>query len=191
MAVIRQHSLLAKSDQLNAADLPSPTRFIIDAVAYNPQSDRPVRIHLQGLQGHPYIPCKGMLRGIVGALGNETDSWVGVTIELYCEPSVRWAGKPVGGIEVLGFSSLKEPFTYSRRKSRTQVVKTTFNPIPALDNSSVNNDSHTITWYSEKIKQAVSVGEIQDLLKRAKQSNPSYLEKLVPLATERKGDLNV
>lgn len=106
MADIRE-TLEAKSDQLNATDLAGVDLVIkITGVTVKKGSDQPVWVHFEGDHNRPWKPSKGMRRLLAGAWGTETDAWTGKSAKLYCDPSVTWAGKEVGGIRIRALSDI-------------------------------------------------------------------------------------
>jgi hypothetical protein len=103
-------TIIAKSDQLNAVDLP-PAEIIvkiIDVKRVN-DKDQPVHLHLKGHEGRPYKPCLSMRRILIHAWGQYADNWIGQSMSLYCDNSVTWAGKEVGGIRIKELSGITEP----------------------------------------------------------------------------------
>lgn len=100
-----------KSDQLNADDLVgSPlTVTITDVKAGN--SEQPVVIHHNG--GKPYKPCKGMIRVMILAWGDRGKDWIGKSMTLYNDPTVKWAGVEVGGIRISHVSHIQHSLSTS------------------------------------------------------------------------------
>ena len=96
-----------KSDQLNADDLiAGPITFTIAAVTAG-NAEQPVFIHMTdpAFKGRPYKPSKGMLRVLatgwgVGEAGQQGQHWVGRSVTLYRDPSVRFGPDTVGGIKI-------------------------------------------------------------------------------------------
>jgi len=116
-------ALLAKSDQLNAADLTgSPIVATISAVVGEPT--KPI-IELEGMDGRPWKPSKGMLRVIARGWGTETDAFVGRRVKLINNPEVIYAGERVGGVEVVAMSHLDAPYTMPVRISQKKVKQHT------------------------------------------------------------------
>lgn len=114
-------ALVAKSDQLNASDLTgSPIVATIKAVRKGDAS-KPVIIDLEGMDGRPWKPSKGMLRVIAHAWKNESDVWIGRHVKLVNNPDVIYAGEPVGGVEVVAMSHIDKPFTIPVRISQKKV----------------------------------------------------------------------
>lgn len=114
-------ALVAKSDQLNASDLTgSPIVATIKAVRRG-DAAKPVIIDLEGMDGRPWKPSKGMLRVIAHAWKNESDVWIGRHVKLVNNPEVIYAGEKVGGVEVVAMSHIDGPFTIPVRISQKKV----------------------------------------------------------------------
>lgn len=94
-----------KSDQLNADDLiGGPIDVTIKEVRRG-NTEQPIVLVIDG--GHkPYKPSKGMTRVIVRLLGKDPKGWVGHSLRLYNDPSVKWAGVAVGGIRISHMTGL-------------------------------------------------------------------------------------
>jgi len=102
-------TILAKSDQLNAVDLP-PQKIVAKITSVTKhRAEQPVSVHLEGYDGRPYKPCLSMRRVLAQSWGTDSSAWVGRSIELYCDNSVKWAGKEVGGIRISRLSDLPGP----------------------------------------------------------------------------------
>lgn len=98
-------AMQAKSDQLNACDLSGDLVIRIRDVRVM-QSDQPVWIYFDGDNNRPWKPSKGMVRVLAKAWGNDSDTWIGQNAQIYCDPTVKWAGKEVGGIRVRALSGI-------------------------------------------------------------------------------------
>lgn len=100
------HTIIPKSDQLNAEDFISgPLTFTIMDVAVNNTPEQPVSIKLAG-GFRPWKPCKTMRRVLVLGWGADAEHYIGRSLTLYREPSVKWAGKPEGGIRIAAMSDI-------------------------------------------------------------------------------------
>lgn len=155
--------LEAKSDQMNAVDFVKPQVFRICKVDYFP--DRPqqnVHLHLEGYDGRPYKPCKSMLRGLCKAWGMDEQAWNKRLIELYCEPSVMWAGKEAGGIRINAISHIDKPFELVVQLNRKQREIQTWNVIP--DNAPVVKE-FVASHYIQDINEAQSNQDISNIVK--------------------------
>jgi hypothetical protein len=114
-------ALVAKSDQINASDLTgSPIVATIKDVRKG-DPVKPVIVDLEGMDGRPWKPSKGMLRVIAHAWGTESDKWIGRLVKLANNPEVIYAGEKVGGVEVIAMSHINTSFTIPVRISQKKV----------------------------------------------------------------------
>jgi len=118
-------ALVAKSDMLNASDLTgSPIVATIKDVRKG-DAAKPVIVDLDGMDGRPWKPSKGMLRVIAHAWGTESDKWIGRLVKLANNPEVIYAGEKVGGVEVIAMSHIAADFTIPVRISQKKVKQHT------------------------------------------------------------------
>lgn len=105
-------TIIAKSDQLNADDLISgPITVEITGVRMMTK-DQPIAVSISG--GHqPWKPCKTMRRVLVHAWGADASKWVGRSLTLYRDASVKWAGDDVGGIRISAMSHIPKRIALS------------------------------------------------------------------------------
>lgn len=93
------HTLIAKSDQLNAADLIGTEKLLkITKVDVKESGDQPVVIHYEGENGRPWKPALTARRILAALWGSDSSKWVGHTVAVHCDPSVIYAGEEVGGV---------------------------------------------------------------------------------------------
>ena len=124
------HAILAKSDQLNFDDFSGNKRVISITDVTVSSSEQPISIFYNNHNGKPWKPSKGMTRLICEAWGDESDNWIGKSIELYGDQSVKWAGQEIGGIRISALSDIdKNGLTAFVALSRGKRRKTT---IPLL-----------------------------------------------------------
>lgn len=121
-------TITAKSDQLNAADLFGGSITVkitrVDRVA----GDQPAIIHIDG--GYqPFKPCLGMRRVLVKLWGKFSSEWVGKSMTLFCEDSVTWAGKAVGGIRISHLEGLQRKEIVVIRVSKLKTTNYEINPL--------------------------------------------------------------
>jgi hypothetical protein len=84
--------IIPKSDQWNADDfIAGPQTFTITEVRISPGSEQPVSIVLEGTDKF-YRPCKSMSRVLVQAWGPDAKAYIGRSLTLYRDPTVKWAG---------------------------------------------------------------------------------------------------
>lgn len=111
-------TIVAKSDQINAADLVgSPRTVTIRDVKIKPGDDQPVSILIEG-DAKAFRPCKGVRRLLVSVWGPDASKYVGHSMTLFNDPKVTWAGKEEGGIRVSHMTGLDADITFSMRISR-------------------------------------------------------------------------
>lgn len=160
-------TIVAKSDQLNADDLLVNALTIkITKVSVN-NGDQPVVINYEGDNGKPYKPSKSMRRVLTKVWGTDGDKYIGKTMTLYNDPSVKWAGADVGGIRISHMSdmeaeSLKLPLTLSRGKKILYTVnKLTINELQEDD----------LKKWAEKINSAKTKDELKAISVELKTAN--------------------
>lgn len=119
---------LAKSDQINAADLiGAPLVCQITDIRMTGAVDQPIAIHVDA-HPQPWKPSKTSRRVLLACWPDtEPSDWVGRWIVLYNDESVMWAGKAEGGIRMSHASHLDREITVSvnatRGKKAPQTVK--------------------------------------------------------------------
>ena len=126
MANVKQ-AMQSKSDQLNYVDVGNGSLIaLIESVHVTNSDQQPITITFAGCNGKPYKPNKGMIRVLAGAWGEESDYWVGKTIKITGDPTVKWAGEEVGGLVVGALSDIgKDGYTaYIQKNKRVRVKKT-------------------------------------------------------------------
>lgn len=110
---------LAKSDQINAADLiGSPLVCQITDIRMTGATDQPIAIHVDA-HPQPWKPSKTSRRVLL-ACWPDTDpsEWIGRWIVLYNDESVMWAGKAEGGIRMSHCSHIDREVTVSVNATR-------------------------------------------------------------------------
>jgi len=100
------HTIIAKSDQLNFDDIRTGEKIIEITKVLVTATDQPVSIFYKDDNNKPYKPCKGMIRLICEAWGEESENWHGKSMKLYGEDAVRWAGQEIGGIRIRALSDI-------------------------------------------------------------------------------------
>src|SRR4051812_11375313 len=92
--------IIPKSDQINADDLlAGPITITIRDVQIKGGQEQPVSIYFEG-SDKAFRPCKSMSRVLVQGWGADAKAYIGRSLTLYCDPSVKWGGVEVGGIRI-------------------------------------------------------------------------------------------
>ena len=113
-------TIVPKSDQLNAEDLLSaPVTVTVEEVRAG-NAEQPVAIHLAEFPGRPFKPSKTVRRLLVAAWGKDSSAYIGRRMTLFRDPSVKWAGEPVGGIRVSHLSHIDKPLSVALTVTRGQ-----------------------------------------------------------------------
>jgi hypothetical protein len=112
-------AIVPKSDQINADDLIGGTRTIrIADVSISPGADQPVSIKFEGESAKVWRPCKSMSRVLVAAWGPDAKAYVGRSVTLYRDPTVKWGGMQVGGIRISHMSHIDKTLTLALTETK-------------------------------------------------------------------------
>lgn len=125
--------IIPKSDQLNSDDLiTGPITVKVTDVSIRGGQEQPISVHYEGDNGKPYKPCKSMCRVMVSAWGPDSKKYVGRTMTLYRDPSVKWAGMDVGGIRISHMSDIDETLTIALTMTRSNRKPFTVRPLASI-----------------------------------------------------------
>ncbi len=109
-----RHTVVPKSDQLNAEQLLTADMTItVTDVRVGGGADQPVSIHYQNDDGRPFKPCKTMRKLLIFAWGEDGRRWIGKSMTLFNEPSVKFGGEVVGGIRISHLSDIEKDIAVS------------------------------------------------------------------------------
>lgn len=126
-----------KSDQLNADDLlTGPITVNVIDVKRGPK-DQPVHIHINGQQ--PYKPCKAMRRVLIALWGSKGTDWIGKSMTLYCDPSVKFGGVELGGIRISHMSHINGVQNMMLTQSRGRKAQYIIKPLQVQDHTEIVN----------------------------------------------------
>lgn len=110
-------TIVPKSDQLNSDTLLAGPITVTITDVRRGTADQPIDIHIT--DGHqPWKPCKSMRRALISAWGDNGKDWIGKSMTLYCDPSVKFGGVAVGGIRVSHMSHLQSDLSLSLTSTR-------------------------------------------------------------------------
>lgn len=121
-------TIVAKSDQLNAADIADSITITITDAKKHKDPDQPVHIYYEGGGKKPWKPCKSMRRVMAQVWGSKVDL-KGKRVTLINDPKVTWAGAEVGGIRITHMSGLDAKRVLPLRTSRHKVEKYVVMPL--------------------------------------------------------------
>ena len=87
--------------RLSADRLLGASRIItITDIQMKSGRDRPLWIYFYGDNGKPYKPNITMRKLLIHAWGYNRPDWIGRSMELYCDPEVKFGALKVGGIKI-------------------------------------------------------------------------------------------
>lgn len=117
-----------KSDQLNADSLiTGPLTITVTSVTVNADAEQPVAIAWEGGDKTPYKPSKSMRRVIATVWGVNSQEYIGKSMTLYRDPTVRFGGQEVGGIKISHMTGITTPqklaLTATRGKKELHTVQ--------------------------------------------------------------------
>ena len=157
------NTIKPKSDQLNADDLIAGAMTIkITEVRASGSPEQPISIFFEGCSGKPYKPCKGMRRVMVMCWGKYANEYVGKSMTIFRDDSVKWAGQEVGGVRISHMSDITEAHKMAITMSKT--TRRILEVLP-LYQSKLNDsvfkkpiDQAVIDDLNEKAREAASLG---------------------------------
>jgi hypothetical protein len=126
-------TIAPKSDQLNADDLIAGPKTITITSVKVEAGDQPVSVFYQGDNGKPYKPCKSMRRVLVRLFGNDSSTYGGKRVTLYCDEQVTFGSAAVGGIRISHASGLTETVTMALTAKRGTRKPYTIQPLKERD----------------------------------------------------------
>ena len=119
-----------KSDQLNADDLIGGSKTIkISQIKVYDREVQPVEISYEGDEGKPYKPSLGMRRVLVQLWGEDEQVYIGRSLTLYRNDSVKFGVHEVGGIRISHASDIKEPTRVLETVAKGKRQPITINPL--------------------------------------------------------------
>lgn len=123
-------TIAADSDQLCAADLPEPRIFEVLEVFKTRDDKKPIGLRLRG-HDLPWLPSKTARRVLVAIWGPKGRDYVGRFLRLYCDPTVIYGGKAVGGVRINGATHIDGTQQGSLPFSRGKYAPWRVDPIQA------------------------------------------------------------
>lgn len=156
------NAIKAKSDQLNYDDIGNKTMIILITEVRVTETEQPVTIFYQGCGNKPYKPAKTMIRLISDAWGDESDNWIGKSLELYGDDSVKWAGAAIGGIRVKSMSDIaKGGFSAFIAISRGKRRKATI-PLLEVAKQQLTATADDLAWIEAINKDPSVIDQLND-----------------------------
>lgn len=178
--------IVPKSDQINSDDPAlnggkSLTITITDVTIKGGQ-EQPISIHFQG-SDKVFRPCKSMCRVMAQAWGLDSKLYIGRSMTLYCDPTVKFGPLAVGGIRISHMSHIDGPMVMAL--TATKGVKKSFKVQPLVMDQ---RQSSATTLDRETAEQDLRDAATLDELKVAwtRKAMAPHREALAWLLEERK-----
>lgn len=134
-------TIIPNSQQLNADDLILGPRTIeVTKVTASGGKDQPVAISYVGDFGKPFYPCKTVRRVLCQIWGANAAEYIGRSMTLYRDPSVKWGGLEVGGIRISHMSHIDNDVTLVLTASKTSRKPFTVKPLKTEPTTPTNPD---------------------------------------------------
>ena len=124
-------TIIPKSDQMNADDLVGTTANIIVSGVSRGNIESPLVINYQNDGGRPFKPCKTMRKLLIAAWGENGNEWIGHSMVLFCDDTVKYAGKNVGGIRISHLSHITKRLQVNLQVTRGKKQLYTVNILQA------------------------------------------------------------
>ena len=180
-------TIIAKSDQINAADLIGTSRTItVKEVRIKAGEDQPVSIMIEG-DKKAFRPCKGVRRLLVRVWGPDANKYIGQSLTIYCDPSVTWAGQEAGGIRVSHMSGMDEKIVEFMRTSRAATKPYEISP---LGSAPIRTAKQTAAEWAKEQGDAAKVCANLDSLAGLMERGAKPMEKLEKQNPELWADVN-
>lgn len=155
------HTLVAKSDQLNAADIIGTEKLLTITKVDVKSGDQPVTIHYEGENGRPWKPALTARRILSALWGTESDKWVGHTVAVHNDLTVVYAGEEVGGVRPHAATGIETTQIIKLKEKRGPKPKTfTIQPL-RLDKSGPKTKAveYTFEGYAKFIRSVIAMDD--------------------------------
>lgn len=181
-------TIIPKSDQINFEDVQSQSITAAIKAVRAGNSEQPVFIDLEGYDGRPYKPSKSMRRVLIGGWGADGHSWVGRSLTLVGDPSVRYGGVAVGGIKISAMSDVEADFSMMLSVSRGKRQE---HRVRRLEVKQPQTPDSVLSWFSENAL-SMDLTKLESAYIRAKAAigdDPNLVKKLDEVYGIRKKEL--
>jgi len=176
-----------KSDQLNADDLiAGPRTITVTKVEIRPGTEQPVSVFFEGDHGKPYKSGKSMNRVMVQAWGPDASKYVGRSMTLYRDPTVRFGKDEVGGIRISHMSHIDGPLRMALTATRGQRKAYTVQPLQ-VERQAASADALTIDAARDLLEGAEDLDALRAVWSR--RAMAPFRGELQALLDERKAAL--
>ena len=166
-------SITPKSSQLNFDDFIGKTLTIKITKVSKVSGEQPISINYEGDNGKPWKPCKSMCRVLVYNWGGDGNGYVGRSLTLYGDPTVKWGGLEVGGIRISHMSDIPHERVMALTTSKSNRKPFTVKPLVV----EAAPDAEVIKELQLKASEAASKGSasLDEFLKALPKDEKKHL----------------
>lgn len=177
--------IIPKSDQINADDLISGDMMItIREVQIKGGQEQPVSIYFDG-RDKAFRPCKSMSRVLVAGWGPDAKAYVGRSLLLYRDPTVKWGGLEVGGIRIKAMSHIDGPMTMALTATKGSRKPYTVKPLTvAQAPSATNNRAKAERWLAGYLADPRDSAANRSALAKLQREYPDLYAQAVPPSSD-------
>jgi len=134
----------SKGNQLNADDIVSaPITVQVAAVEETNDAQQPLAIRYDGDNGKPFLPCLTMRKLIAALWGAESDDWVGKSLTLYRDPSIKFGPDTPGGVRISHMSGIEKTVSVQLLEKRGKRRQYTIVPLEVKPPAPTPTTNHT------------------------------------------------
>jgi hypothetical protein len=152
-------TIIPKSDQLNADDLIAGAKTIkIRDVKQIDSEQQPISIYFEGDNNKPYKPSKGMRRVMVQLWGTNGLEYIGRSLTLFRDETVKFSGAEVGGIVISHASHIDEPKRIITTVSRGKKKMLTITPLNHVESTPID-----IAPYLAQLSDCKTLNELKSI----------------------------
>jgi hypothetical protein len=149
-------TIVAKIDQIVADDLIGRNLTItVTSVEIKGGAEQPVTIHYRDENGKPYRPCKSMCRVLVNAWGADAKNYVGRSMTLYRDASVKFGGLEVGGIRISHLSHIDSELVMALTMSKANKKPYRVRPLAIMQPTEPKSTPRAVNTISQRVTAAV------------------------------------
>lgn len=144
-------TIVPNSTQLNADDLMAgPITVTVEGVKRSSSPDQPIDILISGHR--PFRPCKSMRRVLISVWGDKGSEWIGQSMTLYRDETVKYGGVAVGGIRISHVTGIDKRRDLMLTSTRSKREMYTVNPLIMKQSPCPADYKEQIKLFSDKDK---------------------------------------
>jgi len=162
-------TIIPKSDQINFDDLIGGSMEITITKIKLGSADQPVNISFEGDDKRVYRPCKSMRRVMIAVWGADGEKYIGRTIRLYGDKTVKWAGGEVGGIRISHMSDMDKPLNIMLTETRGKRKPYKVEPLVVAPKNELTDA--VFTELCNEMDASFSMADLQDVGKKIADGN--------------------